>query len=133
MLDVLFEGDRAVGVTHQAARTARSREVRAKVVVDASGQSGLLQNRLRLRVWDPMLNKGAIWTYWEGAYRDTGTRRRRDLVHPDGEQERLVLVHPAARRHRQRRRRGAVRLPVQEAREPNYAQTYEEEVEAARR
>src|SRR5258707_1323968 len=26
----------------------------------------------RLRVWDPILNKGAIWTYWEGAYRDTG-------------------------------------------------------------
>jgi flavin-dependent dehydrogenase len=25
-----------------------------------------------LRVWDPILNKGAIWTYWQGAYRDTG-------------------------------------------------------------
>ena len=23
-------------------------------------------------MWDPVLNKGAIWTYWEGAYRDTG-------------------------------------------------------------
>jgi len=23
-------------------------------------------------VWDPILNKGAIWTYWKGAYRDTG-------------------------------------------------------------
>jgi flavin-dependent dehydrogenase len=23
-------------------------------------------------VWDPVLNKGAIWTYWRGAYRDTG-------------------------------------------------------------
>ena len=41
-------------------------------MVDASGQAGLIQNRLRLRVWDPVLNKGAIWTYWEGAYRDTG-------------------------------------------------------------
>ncbi len=41
-------------------------------MVDASGQNGLLMNRLRLRVWDPVLNKGAIWTYWEGAYRDTG-------------------------------------------------------------
>jgi flavin-dependent dehydrogenase len=49
-----------------------TREVRATVVVDASGQNGLIQNRLRLRVWDPILNKGAIWTYWEGAYRDTG-------------------------------------------------------------
>jgi flavin-dependent dehydrogenase len=49
-----------------------TREVAAKVVVDASGQAGLIQNRFRLRVWDPVLNKGAIWTYWKDAYRDTG-------------------------------------------------------------
>ncbi len=66
VMDVIFENDRAVGVK------LRDREVRAKVVVDASGQNGLIANRLRLRVWDPILNKGAIWTYWEGAYRDTG-------------------------------------------------------------
>jgi flavin-dependent dehydrogenase len=23
-------------------------------------------------VWDPLLNKGAIWTYWQGAFRDSG-------------------------------------------------------------
>jgi flavin-dependent dehydrogenase len=56
------------------------REVRAKVVVDASGQNGLLQNKLNLRVWDPILNKGAIWTYWEGAYRDTGKDEGATLV-----------------------------------------------------
>ena len=72
VLDVLFEGDRAVGVTHQGRRTARAARCARKVVVDASGQAALLQNRFRLRVWDPVLNKGAIWTYWEGAYRDTG-------------------------------------------------------------
>jgi flavin-dependent dehydrogenase len=70
VMDVLFDGDpstgRAVGVK------LKDREVRAKVVVDASGQNGLISNRLGLRVWDPILNKGAIWTYWEGAYRDTG-------------------------------------------------------------
>src|SRR5215470_14562082 len=71
VLDVLFEGDRAVGVTVRE-EDGTSREVRAKVVVDASGQVGLLQNRRGLRVWDPLLNKGAIWTYWEGAYRDSG-------------------------------------------------------------
>ena len=71
VLDVLFEGERAVGITVKGEDGA-TREVRARVVVDASGQVGLLQNRLRLRVWDPVLNKGAIWTYWEGAYRDTG-------------------------------------------------------------
>jgi flavin-dependent dehydrogenase len=71
VVDVLFDGDRAIGVTIQE-DGGRRRDIRADVVVDASGQAGLIQNRLRLRVWDPVLNKGAIWTYWEGAYRDTG-------------------------------------------------------------
>ena len=70
VMDVLFEGDaqtgRAVGVK------LKDREVRARVVVDASGQNGLIANRLQLRVWDPILNKGAIWSYFQGAYRDTG-------------------------------------------------------------
>jgi flavin-dependent dehydrogenase len=71
VLEVLFEGDRAVGVRIKEPDGPR-RDVRAKVVVDASGQAALLQNRFKLRVWDPILNKGAIWTYWQGAYRDTG-------------------------------------------------------------
>jgi flavin-dependent dehydrogenase len=70
VVDVLFEGDQACGV--RISEGGQRREVRAKVVVDASGQAGMLQNRFKLRLWDPMLNKGAIWTYWEGAYRDTG-------------------------------------------------------------
>jgi flavin-dependent dehydrogenase len=71
VLEVLFEGDRAVGVKVQK-DGGGVEEVRAKVVVDASGQSTMLQNKFKLRLWDPILNKGAIWTYWEGAYRDTG-------------------------------------------------------------
>jgi flavin-dependent dehydrogenase len=66
VLDVIFENGRAAGVK------LKDRDVRANVVVDASGQNGLIANRLRLRVWDPILNKGAIWSYFEGAYRDTG-------------------------------------------------------------
>ncbi len=69
--DVLFEGERAVGVRLQEPGGAL-REVRARVVVDASGQTGLLMNKLGLRLWDPLLDKGAIWTYWQGAYRDAG-------------------------------------------------------------
>ncbi|PYR54259.1 MAG: NAD(P)/FAD-dependent oxidoreductase [Acidobacteria bacterium] len=71
VVDVLFEDTQAVGVKIRN-DDGSFREVRANVVVDASGQAGLIQNRLRLRIWDPVLNKGAIWTYWEGAYRDTG-------------------------------------------------------------
>ena len=55
-----------------AANQPETEDIFAKVVVDASGQSGMLQNKFGLRIWDPILNKGAIWTYWKGAYRDTG-------------------------------------------------------------
>src|SRR6476659_7292265 len=71
VLEVLFDGTRAIGVAIRDADGTR-RDVRADVVVDASGQAALLQNRFKLRMWDPILNKGAIWTYWQGAYRDTG-------------------------------------------------------------
>ena len=71
VLEVVFDGERAAGVRVRKADGSR-REIAAKVVVDASGQAALLQNRFKLRVWDPVLNKGAIWTYWKGAYRDTG-------------------------------------------------------------
>jgi len=71
VLDVLMDGQRAVGVKIRT-QSGDVREVRARVVVDASGQNGLLMNRFNLRIWDPVLNKGAIWTYWEGAYRDSG-------------------------------------------------------------
>jgi flavin-dependent dehydrogenase len=76
--DVLFDGERAVGVRIQVDGTLE--DVPARVVVDASGQNGLLMNRLGLRVWDPILNKGAIWTYWQGAYRDTGRDEGATLV-----------------------------------------------------
>ena len=69
--EVLFEGQRAVGV-RVLESDGREREVRAKVIVDASGQSSLLLDRLNLREWDPVLKKAAVWTYWKGAYRDTG-------------------------------------------------------------
>ncbi len=79
VVDVLFQGDRACGVTVQFEGGSR-KDVPARVVVDASGQNGLLQNRFRLRIWDPVLNKGAIWTYWQGAYRDTGRDEGATLV-----------------------------------------------------
>ena len=72
VVDVLFEDEQAVRRHDPEGRRRAHATSAAKVVVDASGQNGLLQNRFKLRVWDPVLNKGAIWTYWKGAYRDTG-------------------------------------------------------------
>lgn len=71
VLDVLFDGSKAVGVRIQK-KDGSTEDVHAKVVVDASGQTALLMNRFKSRLWDPILNKGAVWTYWEGADRDTG-------------------------------------------------------------
>ena len=76
--DVRFENDRAVGVRVKS--DSGFEDVSAKVVVDASGQNGLIMNRRNLRVWDPLLNKGAIWTYWKGAYRDEGKDAGATLV-----------------------------------------------------
>ena len=71
VLEVLFEGDRAVGIRLQD-ENGEERDEHADVIVDASGQSTLIQGKLGLREWDPELKKAACWTYWEGAYRDTG-------------------------------------------------------------
>ncbi len=79
VLDVVFEGGRAIGVDIVQSDGA-SRRVLADVVVDASGQSSMIINKFGLRVADPVLNKGAIWTYFEGAYRDQGKDEGATLV-----------------------------------------------------
>ena len=123
--DVLFEGDRAVGVKIRDEQGFR--EIPAKVVVDASGQNGLLMNRLGLRLWDPILNKGAIWTYWENAYRDTGRDEGATLVIQTGnkqgwfwyipQHDNIVSIGVVAPFDYLFKGRGS------------YAQTYDEEVE----
>ena len=63
---VLWEGAspeqaRAVGVRIKR-EDGSQQEVRAKVVVDASGQGTVIMDRLDLREWDPVLRKAALWT-----------------------------------------------------------------------
>ncbi len=79
VLEVLFEGKRAVGVRVKP-ENEPEREVRSKVVIDASGQSTLIIDRFGLRDWDPKLKKAALWTYWKGAVRDTGRDEGATLV-----------------------------------------------------
>ena len=69
--EVLFEGDKAVGVKVQY-EDGKAEDIRAKVIVDASGQSALIGNKFNILVKDSDLKKGAVWTYWKGAYRDAG-------------------------------------------------------------
>jgi flavin-dependent dehydrogenase len=125
VVDVLFDGDRAVGV--RLRENGVDREVRASVVVDASGQNGLLQHKFGLRVWDPVLNKGAIWTYWEGAYRDAGRDEGATMVLQTADRKGWFWYIPL---HDNIVSVGVV-APFDslfKGRGP-YAQTYEEEVE----
>lgn len=71
VMQVLFDGTRAIGARMKSAN-GQERDVFAKVVIDASGQSSVLLDRLKLREWDPVLKKAAIWTYWKGAKREPG-------------------------------------------------------------
>ena len=77
--EVLFEGPRAVGV-RAVDETGAVQDIRCRVVVDAAGQSCVIQDRLGLREWDPVLKKAAIWTYWRGAARDAGRDEGATLV-----------------------------------------------------
>ncbi len=79
VLDVLMDGDRAVGVTLQT-QDGATREVRCRVLVDATGQQALLANRLGLLVDDPELRKAAIWGYYRGAQRDPGEHGGATLI-----------------------------------------------------
>src|SRR5256885_11651388 len=66
---VLFEGDRAVGVEVQM-QDGTCEKFFAKVVVDATGQSALLSNKMGWRVRDPKLKKAVLYSYFKGAHRE---------------------------------------------------------------
>ena len=80
VLEVLFDGALGRSEWKLAAEDGKVSEIRAKVVVDASGQSTMIAGRLGLREWDSNLRKGAVWTYWKGAYRDAGRDEGATLV-----------------------------------------------------
>ncbi|MEX2091053.1 MAG: NAD(P)/FAD-dependent oxidoreductase [Pirellulales bacterium] len=76
--DAVFEGDRAVGVRlmqdHDAAGgtngNGTDRVIRARVIVDAAGQQGLLSGRAASRKPSVDMRKAAIWGHFRGARRE---------------------------------------------------------------
>lgn len=70
--DVLMTGNQVNGVKVSVEGVDGIQEIGAKVVVDATGQQSMLIDKFKLREWDPVLKKAALWTYWKGAYRDLG-------------------------------------------------------------
>ncbi len=69
--DVRFEDSRATGVIAKTPDGA-VQEIESKVVVDATGQSGLLSRKLRLKRNDPKLQHTSFYTRYRGARRDEG-------------------------------------------------------------
>lgn len=66
---VLFDGDRAHGVEARMQDGSRQ-QFHAPVVVDATGQTAMLSNKLGWRVRDPKLKKAVLYSYFKGAHRE---------------------------------------------------------------
>jgi flavin-dependent dehydrogenase len=79
VLEVLFEGEKAVGVRVKVC-DQEPVEVRCKVVVDASGQSSMLANKFGNREQNPYLRNGAVWSYFKGAKKTEGIEGGATLV-----------------------------------------------------
>lgn len=62
---VLFEGERVVGVRAQVA-DGWERDLRAKLVVDASGRRCFLASHLKMKRKDPSFNQFCIYSWFEG-------------------------------------------------------------------
>ena len=77
--EVLFEGDRAVGVRAKLA-DGQVEDLAAKVVVDASGQSALMARKMKIKETEPKLKKASIFTHFEGALRDPGIDEGATLI-----------------------------------------------------
>ncbi len=72
--EVVFAGDQVTGVQVRGAgdQGGEPQFVAARVVVDASGLSAFLANRMDLKESDPLLRKATVWGYFRGGARDEG-------------------------------------------------------------
>lgn len=70
--DVLMEGTKVVGVRYDEVGGPKGLELRAKVVIDASGRDSMLSRKFGWKDRDPELNKIAVWSYFRNARRDPG-------------------------------------------------------------
>jgi flavin-dependent dehydrogenase len=77
--EVLFEGEKAVGVRVKV-RDQEPVNVRARVTVDASGQSSILASKFAAREQNPFLKNGAVWSYFKGAKKTEGIEAGATLV-----------------------------------------------------
>lgn len=79
VLDVVFEGDCATGVVVRMPDKS-TKELKAQVIVDASGQSALISRNLKNITDIPDLQNAAIYTHFKGAVRDCGVDEGATLI-----------------------------------------------------
>jgi halogenation protein CepH len=77
--EVLFEDGRAVGVVF-VDQAGAQHVARASYVIDASGASGLLANRIGTRVYDKFFKNLALFGYFEGGKRFPEQERRGNIL-----------------------------------------------------
>jgi len=70
--DLVFEGDRCVGVRYSVGRSEKVVEQRAAIVVDCSGQSKILARHQDAVDWHDDLKNLAFWSYFQGGIRYEG-------------------------------------------------------------
>ncbi len=82
VIDCLFDNGRARGVKVKLAteETNAVREITGTVIVDATGQSTFLANRMGVKIPDDRMKKGTVWSYFKGALRDPGKDAGATLV-----------------------------------------------------
>lgn len=77
---VIFEGNRAVGV-EAVNRAGEREEIRARVVVDASGGAAILSGPLGLRIPYPKMRRAALFSHYRGT-RQHPEARKGDILLP---------------------------------------------------
>ncbi|WP_417385433.1 NAD(P)/FAD-dependent oxidoreductase [Gimesia sp.] len=77
--DLLTQDEQVTGVKVKLSKQ-ETRNITARLVVDASGQSGFIANRLKLKQTDPVLRKGTVWAHFKNAQRDPGIDEGATLI-----------------------------------------------------
>ncbi len=73
--EVIFEGDRAVGVrARDLSSPDATVEFRAPIIVDATGRDTLLASRTRRKARIARLDKTAFFTHYQNTFREEGAR-----------------------------------------------------------
>ncbi len=68
---LIRDGERVAGVRVRN-KAGEEEDIHARITIDCTGKESFTAVRNGWRIKDPMLNKVAVWTYYQGAKRDDG-------------------------------------------------------------